>query len=104
MILTPSNCSVKMSRYGERDNEPTRTTTGHHPHPSGERGIDGSGSSGTVAALGATGETIAGGVSARGSGRARAWQSGQAARAHDPGGGPAASDGLGDGELCRLQS
>jgi len=28
MILTPGTCSVKMSRYGERDNEPTGTTTG----------------------------------------------------------------------------
>src|SRR5713101_2109146 len=100
MILTPGNCSVKMSRYGERDNEPTRTTTGHHPHAGGERGIDGGGSSGTVAALGATGETITGGISARRSDRARAWQSGEAARPHATGGGTAAGDGVCDGKIC----
>lgn len=43
MILTPGNCSVKMSRYGERDGERESATTHYGAHRRGERGSVGGG-------------------------------------------------------------
>ena len=104
MILTPGNCSVKMSRYGERDSERKRTTTGHGPHRSGERGIDGARAAERLSlSERQTKRLLAGfrreGVAALVHGnRGR-----QPAHTLSPG---AAGAGawLGDGEVCRLQS
>ena len=104
MILTPGNCSVKMSRYGERDSERQGTTTGHRAHASRERDIVGGGCGERFAALGATHEAITGGLPAGRRGRPRRMGIGAASPRITLPRRCGSRCAVGDGEVCRLQS